>query len=182
MTFRIVALTAVALCCAIIDAKADDYVLSCTPEKSQFRIAIAGDRSQQPFAHQQSIRLPETGWIPNPAFPGDGRRTAGKPVAYACGQFSFRINTGFFNANPQGELGAADDFAVIVVSAGGHSREFQMSSYECPELGGRSQYMLPNNVDRIVGRPSANGFELKLTRSVCNANYESHAVEEVVRL
>jgi hypothetical protein len=103
-------------------------------------------------------------------------------MGLSCGGFSITVRTGFFNANPQGELGAADDFAEISIQRGSRTIQLQMSPNDCPEPVGRCHGMLPNNVYAIEGRSTAQGFELMLTKSVCDANYKCRTVEEVVRL
>ncbi|MBB1471602.1 MULTISPECIES: hypothetical protein [unclassified Luteimonas] len=55
--------------------------------------------------------------------PGDGhqnvRRTGTRTESRICGSLLVRISAGYYNANPQGERGAADDYPLIEVESGG---------------------------------------------------------------
>jgi hypothetical protein len=154
----------------------------CTPADSHFRIAYLADEagSDRLFVQRRIISLPEIEWVGNPATDVDVRRKGSGSLKLSCGEVSILLTTGFFNANPQGELGAADDFAVIDVSAGGRTRQFQMSDYWCPENGSRSASMLPNNVGAIEGRRTGRGYELSLTKTACDANYKARIVTETI--
>ncbi len=157
-------------------------VFMCTPANSHFRIGYLIDEagSDRSFVERRTIELPGVEWTGDPATDIDVRRKEGKSRKLSCGRFSILLTTGFFNANPQGELGAADDFAVIDISADGRSQQFQMSTYDCPENGMRSASRLPNNVGAIEGLRSQKGFELRVTKTVCDADYKARAVNETV--
>lgn len=49
----------------------------------------------------------------------DVRRTGSRTESRICGSLLVRISAGYYNANPQGERGAADDYPLIEVESGG---------------------------------------------------------------
>lgn len=49
---------------------------------------------------------------------GDVWRTGTRSRRHRCGVHTVHVSAGFYNANPQGELGAAEDFAVIEIRNG----------------------------------------------------------------
>ncbi len=46
---------------------------------------------------------------------GNVRRTGSREIVRRCGQYTIRFRGGFYNTNPQGELGAADDYPLIEI-------------------------------------------------------------------
>lgn len=46
------------------------------------------------------------------------RRRGARAVESKCGALTIAVSGGFYNENPEGELGAADDYAVVSVRAG----------------------------------------------------------------
>ena len=68
---------------------------------------------------------------------GDVHRTGAKTTERSCGDFTVRITGGFFNANTQGEMGAADDFALVEVVAKGKKIFGPVAMGECSSSVGR---------------------------------------------
>jgi hypothetical protein len=128
--------------------------------------------------------LPEVTWSADPATGDKARRTGSKSIALRCGGFSMTVRSGFFNANPNGELGAADDFVVIDFQAGEMRLPVQMSPLWCPEDAPRSASLVPNNAEAIEGRYVAakRRYELKLEKRTCDAAYSQRRVVKVFEL
>ncbi|KRG47872.1 hypothetical protein ARC20_02835 [Stenotrophomonas panacihumi] len=75
---------------------------------------------------------------------GNAVRKGSRVEERQCGRLRVEIRGGYFNANPQGELGAADDFAVVdvyedrrhvfgPVAIGACSTEGRQAEQACPE-------------------------------------------------
>ena len=49
----------------------------------------------------------------------NARRTGTKMKSRSCGNLLVKISAGYYNTNPEGELGAADEYPLIEVESGG---------------------------------------------------------------
>ena len=47
---------------------------------------------------------------------GDVWRTGSSSITRRCGKLTLEVSGGYFNANPQGEMGAAEDYALVEIS------------------------------------------------------------------
>jgi hypothetical protein len=163
---------------------ANKRVLSCTPGESHFRIDYPPGPpvTDTPFVEQRVLELGAVvKWQGDPATDENARRALSDHALYTCGRLSIDFTTGFFNSNPQGELGAADDIAVFSISAGGKAIEVQMNSYWCPEHNSRASHYLSNNASAIEGRYNAQTrkHELLLSKTVCDAEWKAWETMEI---
>lgn len=62
---------------------------------------------------------------------GNVLRKGSSSITRPCGQLSVNISGGYFNANPQGELGAADDYPLVEVFAGDRKLAGPLAIGEC---------------------------------------------------
>lgn len=85
---------------------------------------------------------------------GNVVRTGSRVEERPCGRLRVEIRGGYFNANPQGEMGAADDFAVIdvyedrrhvfgPVAIGECSSEGRQARQACPEAWATAIRVMP---------------------------------------
>jgi hypothetical protein len=166
---------------------ADKRVLLCAPGESHFRIDYPPGPpvTDKPFAERRILELGAlVKWQGDPATDANARRALSDHAQYSCGRFSIDFTTGFFNSNPQGELGAADEFAVFSISAGGKAIEVQMSGHWCPEHNTRAAHYLSNNATAIEGRYNAQTrkHELLLSKTVCDAERKAWETMEIQSL
>jgi hypothetical protein len=72
---------------------------------------------------------------------GDVRRTGSRELLRRCGPYTIRFRGGFYNANPQGELGAAEDYPLIEILDGKQSVAGQIAMGSCNTMIGRESAM-----------------------------------------
>lgn len=163
---------------------ANKRVLLCTPGESHFRIDYPSDpqTADKVFVERHILELGAlVNWQSDPTSDANARRALSDHARYSCGQFAIDFTTGFFNSNPQGELGAADDIAVFSISAGGKAVEVQMNAYWCPEHNPRAAHYLSNNANAIEGRYNVGErrYELILSKTVCDLEWKGWETTEI---
>ncbi|WP_226467815.1 hypothetical protein [Luteimonas panaciterrae] len=72
---------------------------------------------------------------------GDVRRTGSRELLRRCGPYTIRFRGGFYNANPQGELGAAEDYPLIEILEGERSIAGPIAMGSCNAMIGRESAM-----------------------------------------
>jgi hypothetical protein len=144
-------------------------VLYCTPETSEFRIASAEDpvpaqkyESKQGFDASALITMNMKTEM----------RTGTRTKHLQCGDVSIDVRGGFYNANPQGELGAADDFAKLTI--GRHTSQIDVALVDdaCSDAPSpRAQTSWGEHpVQAIEGHRIGGSYQVTLFKTSCEAN------------
>jgi hypothetical protein len=153
---------------------ANTRVLLCNASASHFLIVYPSDPRAQESGYSETRTLDLRAllkWQGDPEIDMEVRRLPSDHARHSCGAFSIDFTTSFFNANPQGELGAADDIAIFSISAGSAPVEVQMNRYWCPENIQRAASFLTNAASSIEGRVNSETKrpELVLSKFVCDS-------------
>lgn len=72
---------------------------------------------------------------------GNVLRTGSRSVLRECGRFSVRISGGYYNANPMGELGAADDYPLVEILEGTRPLAVPIAMGACDPSSARASYL-----------------------------------------
>lgn len=109
-------------------------ILLCTPESSEFRISVPGAGSPHAYAKKELFNASVlVAWSKTPNQNGDLMRTGTRLRRLHCGDVSIDVRAGFYNGNPNGELGAADDFARLTIKRGAHKVEVSLIEDVCAD-------------------------------------------------
>jgi len=175
MRMRLATVAATVICSLLLPATAlaapelGSAVLYCTPETSEFRIASAEDpapaqryASKRPFDASSLITVNTKTEM----------RIGTRSKHLQCGDISIDVRGGFYNANPQGELGAADDFAKLTI--GRHASHVDVSLVDdaCSDAASpRAQASWGEHpVQAIEGRRMGGSYQIVLFKTECQAN------------
>lgn len=99
------------------DENVSDITFQCAAERSSL---ILSDQPPSPLRGYET-RIVDLGALityGKDDLRGEVRRTGAKSVSSECGALTVVIQGAYFNANPQGELGAAEDYAVVTIRQG----------------------------------------------------------------
>lgn len=109
-------------------AQGQDSVEQLREEISGIALQCAADRSSiilsdQPASplHGYETRIVDLGALityGKDDLRDEVRRTGAKSISSECGALTVVVKGAYFNANPQGELGAAEDYAVVTIRQG----------------------------------------------------------------
>jgi hypothetical protein len=153
-------------------------VLLCTPESSEFRISVPGAASSKIYASKQLFDASVL--ITN----NSERRTGTRRKHFQCGNVSIDVRGGFYNANPQGELGAADDFANLTIALGKNQIAVSLVEDACADaMSPRAQAAWgPHPVQAIEGSMDATtgAYRLTLFKTKCGDSGDGKPESEVV--
>jgi hypothetical protein len=153
-------------------------VLLCTPEASEFRISVPGAAAPHPYAHKELFNASVLITV------GHERRTGTRRKHFQCGDVSIDVHGGYYNPNPQGELGAADDFALLTLARGSNRIEVSLVEDSCADAASsRAQAAWgPNPVQAIEGRldQATGAYQLTLFKSKCDDSGHGKPVSQVV--
>jgi hypothetical protein len=147
-------------------------VLYCTAASSDFRIAPSEDpavaqryRSRQDFDASALINID----------PKIEMRTGTATKQLQCGDIVIEVRGGFYNANPQGELGAAEDFAKLTIVRRANRVEVSLVADSCADAQSARAQMAwgPNPVQAVEGRRVGDAYQVTLFKSVCDADGNS---------
>ncbi len=154
-------------------------VLYCNPVTSEFRIASAGDRTPaQSYGNRQPFDASTLVTID----PKAERRTGSQSKQLQCGDVSIEVRGGFYNTNPQGELGAADDFAKLTIARHANRVDVSLVGDACSDaMSPRAQASWgANPVQAIEGRRVGGAYQLTLFKTACDANGVGKPVTQVL--
>ena len=87
-----------------------------------------------------------------------------------CGAYTVAIRAGFYNPNPQGEMGAAPDYPIVDISEAGRGHLATLALGVCAAHNPRSGHLVPCPSGwatrvLVVGPPAVRGTMLELRRS-----------------
>jgi hypothetical protein len=156
-------------------AKADEQggaVLHCTPETSEFRIASTDEATPaQRYANKQTF---DASALINLDLKTE-MRTGTETKQLQCGDIVIEVRGGFYNANPQGELGAAEDFAKLTIVRRANRVEVSLVADSCADAQSARAQMAwgPNPVQAVEGRRVGGAYQITLFKSVCDADGNS---------
>lgn len=93
-----------------------------------------------------------------------------RTLARRCGPYALTIRAGFYNANPMGEMGAADAYPIVELLGPGAGRIGTYAMGVCEAHNPRYGYLVPCPSDwaarvRISGPPAVRGTMLELRRT-----------------
>ena len=153
-------------------------VLLCTPATSEFRISVPGNTPSHAYASKQlfdaSVLITYN----------SERRTGTRRKHFQCGTVSIDVHGGYYNANPQGELGAADDFAKLTISMGTNRLETSLVEDACADASSpRAQAAWGQHpVQAIEGHADAatGAYQLTLFKMKCDDAGSGKPVSEVI--
>ncbi len=153
-------------------------VFLCTPESSEFRISVPGTTPSKVYASKQ---LFDAGvLITN----NSEKRTGTRRKHFQCGKVSIDVRGAFYNANPQGELGAADDFAHLTIALEKNQIAVSLVEDACADaLSPRAQAAWGQNpVQAIEGHMEAatGAYRLTLFKTKCDDTGNGKPVSEVI--
>lgn len=100
------------------------------------------------------------------------RRTGSTRVTKECGELSLTVSGGFYNANPQGELGAMEDYAIVEILDSMGSTTGPMAMGSCDTNSPRQNYMVDCPQDWIfnaIAVSTDNGMKVHV-----NHQYENY--------
>ena len=144
-------------------------VLYCTPETSEFRIASAEDpppadryEGKQAFDASSLITMNAKTEM----------RTGTRSKHLQCGDISIDVRGGFYNANPQGELGAADDFAKLTVGRRANQVDVSLVDDACSDAPSpRAQASWGEHpVQAIEGHRMGGSYQVTLFKTSCGTS------------
>lgn len=143
-------------------------VLYCTPEASEFRIASAEDPA--PAKHYASKQGFDASSLITMNMKTE-MRTGTQSKHLQCGDISIDVRGGFYNANPQGELGAADDFAKLTIARGAAHVDVSLVDDACADAASpRAQAVWGQNpVQAVEGRRVGGSFQITLFKTACDS-------------
>jgi len=142
-------------------------VLYCTPETSEFRIASAEDPAPaQHYAGKQAFDASSLITMNVKA----EMRTGTQTKHLQCGDISIDVRGGFYNANPQGELGAADDFPKLSISRRANHIDVSLLSDSCSDAPSpRAQAVWGEHpVQAVEGRRIGGSYQVTLFKTACD--------------
>ncbi len=153
--------------------------LYCTPASSDFRIASSADPApSHAYAGKEHFDASILIKI------GKSRRAGTYMKRLKCGKVTIEVRGGYYNANPQGELGAADDFTKLTIIVGKNRFEVSMLDDSCSDAAsGRAQAVWgPNPLQAIEGRldQATGAYQLTLFKSQCDATGNGRPVTQVL--
>ena len=117
MNYRVAALCTLSLVATASRAQQQDASLRYYCEEGPSRIVISesGAASGQSKGKVEWIDPGDLIQYTKEDERGDVRRTGSTFIARRCGRLTIKVSGGYFNANPQGEMGAADDYAIVEI-------------------------------------------------------------------
>lgn len=92
----------------------------CEPQESRFRVyRIANETSVDASFKQRFVVDYQAMMVAQPGFQFEDEPYRGwsRRASIICGRYTIEIEAGFYNVNPYGRMGAADDFPRVAVSA-----------------------------------------------------------------
>jgi len=143
-----------------------DAVLYCTPETSEFRIASSEDPApKQAYASKQAFDASSLITMNMKT----EMRTGTQTQHLQCGDIAIDVRGGFYNANPQGELGAADDFAKLSVSRRANRVDVSLVADSCSDAPSpRAQASWGEHpAQAIEGRRVGGAYQVTLFKTAC---------------
>jgi hypothetical protein len=147
-------------------------ILYCTPSSSDFRIASSEDKAPaQAYTERQTF---DANALIN-IDPKIEMRTGTATKELQCGDIVIEVRGGFYNANPQGELGAAEDFAKLTIVRRANRVEVSLVADSCADAQSARAQMAwgPNPVQAVEGRRVGGAYQITLFKSVCAADGNS---------
>jgi hypothetical protein len=152
--------------------------LLCTPGSSEFQISVPGIAPSHAYANKQmfdaSVLITYN----------SERRTGTRRKHFQCGAVSIDVRGGYYNANPQGELGAADDFAKLTISMGTNRLETSLVEDACADASApRAQAAWGRNpVQAVEGHVDAatGAYQLTLFKTKCDDTGTGKPLSEVI--
>ena len=147
-------------------------VLLCTAASSDFRVAFV--RAGTPLSGYERSEAFDASVLQKVSEPkpnGDARRTGTRVKYLHCGDVTIDVRDGFYNSNPQGELGAADDFPRLTIIRGANKLEVALLEDSCSDAAsGRAQAAWGSTpLQAIEGhRIAGGGYRLTLFKTFCD--------------
>lgn len=97
-------------------------------------------------------------------------RVDSRTLERRCGPHALTIRAGFYNANPMGEMGAADAYPIVEILGPGAGRLGTYAMGVCESQNPRYGYLVPCPSDwatriRVTGPPAVRGTMLELRRT-----------------
>jgi hypothetical protein len=148
-------------------------VLYCNAATSDFRVAFAANEATVPKGYGTAEPF-DAGvlveWSKDPTKSEDAMRSGSRVKRLRCGEVTVEVRAGFYNANPVGELGAAEDFARLTVIRGGNKIEVSLLEESCADASiPRAQAAWGEHpVQAIEGQKTAAGYQLTLFKTACD--------------
>jgi hypothetical protein len=167
-------------------ADASKSVLMCTTAASDFRIAWAtGDVATRAYATSETFDASVlVTWSKTPNPNGDLMRTGTRLKRLHCGDVEIDVRAGFYNGNPNGELGAADDFAKLTIKRAAHQVEVSLLDDVCADAESpRAQAMRgENSVQAVEGHMDAasHAYRITLFKMACDASGNGKPATQII--
>ena len=153
--------------------------LYCTPASSDFRVAPSANPAP-PHAYAGNEHFDASILIKI----GKSRRAGTRMKRLKCGEVTIEVRGGYYNDNPQGELGAADDFTKLTIIFGKNRLEVSMLDDSCADAAsGRAQAVWgPNPLQAIEGNldQATGAYQLRLFKTQCDASGNGSPVTQVL--
>lgn len=154
-------------------------VLYCTPATSEFRIASSEDHAPaQSYGGRRAFDASALITVD----PKVEMRTGSQSKQLQCGDIAIEVRGGFYNANPQGELGAADDFVKLTIARRANRVDVSLVPDACADaLSPRAQAAWgANPVQAIEGRRVGGAYQITLFKTACDASGNGKPVTQVL--
>ncbi len=146
----------------------------CDHASSEIRldyVAASGDASEVPLNRDRT----GAEWIAPQALvdygageDGNARRVGQKSIVRHCGELELRISGGYYNTRVMGELGAADDYAIVEIIDAQKRSSGRLAMGPCnAEIARESIFVAcPENwaTSIVVLRDGADAFNMMLTQ------------------
>jgi hypothetical protein len=181
----VIAFATIQMAQAADDEAETKSVLYCAAPTSDFRIAFAATPSTVPKGYGTAETFNAsvlTKWSKDPTKAEDARRTGSRVKHLHCGDVTIDVRVGFYNGNPQGELGAADDFARLTIIRGAKKLEVSLLEDSCSDASiPRAQAAWGDHpLQAIEGHKMGAVYQLTLFKTVCGANGSTVPVSDTL--
>ena len=145
----LVAFTFICLITQTVCAQDEDGArlrISCANESSRLHLD-AGSSTGPSSAHAQktkttTIDVASLVTTTNEDVHGDVMRTGSRTLTRHCGKLTLRIRDGYYNNNPLGEMGAADDYPIVELFEGTRRIAGPLAIGSCDTAVNRSSFLI----------------------------------------
>lgn len=154
---------------AVAQPVEDNAILYCTASSSDFRIASAADKPPaQAYQTKQGFNASTLIGFDLKT----ERRTGSQTKHLQCGDIVIDVTGGFYNSNPNGELGAAEDFTKLAISRRANKIEVSLLEDSCSDAPiPRAQAVWGDHpVQAIEGHRVGGSYQVTLFKTACDTS------------
>lgn len=154
-------------CLALAQHEPPMLYTACHERSSRFEFSIdtADSNMQSIGTRRETIAINDLVKYSEPDERGRVHRAGSNTIVRTCGRLTARVSGGFYNARVGGELGAADDYAIIDLFEGDRHIAGPIALGTCSTNIARYSYMVPCPDDwaiRVLAFESSGDFVVSL--------------------